>query len=120
MGFPVVGRMPVSFAIVSGRTPYVPVPVLVVPGTPRLLEPLVLVAGMVEYHVQDELHAAVVEFVPQRIYLLQAAVALVDLAVVADIIALAVDCQQRVVGPVAEGGRGPRAEALGMPGRKSQ
>ncbi len=80
---PVVGR-----AAVRGRiAPEVPVPVRIVPGFARFLEPAVLVRGVVEHQVEDYADAAPVGFIQQALKVLHGAKAGIDGVVVGHIVA---------------------------------
>lgn len=65
--FPIIGRLSIALSIVLGGSPDVPVAVGVVLGLAGLLEPLVLVTGVVHDQVHDELHPSIVQFVLQHI-----------------------------------------------------
>lgn len=91
MGGPVVGWLAVPLGIKGGLAPDVPVTVRVVPGAAGLLKPFVLITGVVDNEVENELHSALVELIHEEVDFLDAAIARVYDAVVADIIALSYD-----------------------------
>lgn len=64
---PVVGGLAVPLGVVSGGSPDVPVSEGVVLGFPRLLEPVVLVAGVVHDEVEHQLHASLMQLVLEHI-----------------------------------------------------
>ena len=74
----------------AGRTPPVPVPLGTRRRRPRLDEPRVLVRGVVDDEVHDQLHAALVESREQPVQVVQAAEQRVDGLVVADVVAVVV------------------------------
>jgi hypothetical protein len=61
-GTPVVRRATGAVVVVFGRLPHVDVAVFVIATFPRLLEPDVLVGGMVNDEVENDLHASSVHF----------------------------------------------------------
>lgn len=83
---PIVGRLSVALLVVSGRPPDIPVPVLVILGTPRLLEPLVLVTGMVHHQVHEQLHSAVMAALDQRLDIGDRTIFIRDAVVVGNVI----------------------------------
>ncbi len=82
-------RRPGAHALTS-RAPPVPVPSGVVGRAAGLHEPRVLVGGVVDHQVHDEPDAACVETGDQLVQLLQRAEGRVDVAVVADVVAVVV------------------------------
>jgi hypothetical protein len=86
---PIVWRLSVTFGVVLRRLPEIPVAVRIVLGLARLLEPLVLVTGVVHHKIQYELHATLVELVHERIDIIDIAIRRIDDFVVANIITLA-------------------------------
>ena len=68
------------------RAPPVPVPLGVLPGGPGRLEPRVLVGGVVDHQVHEQLHAARVHGGQQPVEVGQRAEGRVDVLVVADVV----------------------------------
>ncbi|KAF3803660.1 Alpha-glucosidase, partial [Colletotrichum gloeosporioides] len=85
---PVVGRLAVAVGVVLCRAPDVPVAVRVRLGGAGLLEPFVLVTGVVDDEVEDKLHAAGVQGILELVDVGNGAVGGVDFAIVANVIAL--------------------------------
>lgn len=74
--------MPVPLLVVPRGFPDVPVPIFVVLGASRFLEPLVLVAGMVDDQVHDQFHAPLVAALYEAFDVLDGAVLIRDTVVV--------------------------------------
>lgn len=85
---PVVRRLAVAVGVIFRFLPDIPVSVWVILGAAGLFEPLMLVAGVVDDEVEDELHATLVQLVAEDIHILDSAIWRIDLAVVADIVTL--------------------------------
>lgn len=85
---PVIGRLSVSLGVVFWWLPDIPVTVRVVFGAPGLLEPLVLVARVIDDEVEDELHAPRVKLVFQDVNIFNASISWINYFVVANVIPL--------------------------------
>lgn len=84
---PVVGRPAGAVGVVLGRPPHVPVALGVVLGGAALLEPLVLVAGVVDDEVEQHAQAARVAGFDDALHVPDRAVGRVHLLVVGDVVA---------------------------------
>ena len=84
---PVVRTHTVAVLVIFGRSPDVPVPLGVILGRSGLLEPLVLVRGVVDDQVEYDAHAAFVDLVDEVLAVLHRAVWPVDVFVVTDVVA---------------------------------
>ena len=82
-------RLPRYAALTSGPPP-VPVALGIVRGRPRLDEPRVLVGGVVDHEVHQQLHAAPMDVGQQLVEVLESAEQRVDVLVVADVVAVVV------------------------------
>lgn len=88
VSLPVVGGLSVTVCIILGRLPDVPISVRVVLGFAGLLEPLVLVTGVVDDQIQHQLHSSIVELVLQDINVIDISVRGPNFRIITDIIPL--------------------------------
>lgn len=84
---PVCWRQPGPVGSIARRLPDVPVPLGVVPGRPRLLEPRVLGRRVVDHQVEDQPHAAGMACVDERLHVLERPVRRVHGLVIGDVVA---------------------------------
>lgn len=87
MRHPVVRRVSVPLLVKLGRPPDIPVAILVVLGASRLLEPLMLIAGVVDHQIHQRLHPPFVAALDEALDVLDRAVLVRDAVVVRDVIA---------------------------------
>lgn len=88
MSFPVVGGLAVTLSVISGRAPDIPVSEGVVLRLSRLLEPFVLIAGVVDNQIENQLHASLMQPVPEDVHIRNVAILRINGFVVANIVAL--------------------------------
>jgi len=87
VGPPVIRWLAVSFSIVLGRLPDVPIAPGVVFRRTRCLEPFMLVGSVVDNEVEDDTHAKSVGFSEQVLHVLDSTIWWIYVLVVADIVA---------------------------------
>ena len=86
MRHPVVRRVTVALLIIPSRLPNIPIPILIVLGAARLLEPLMLVASMVDNQVHEKLHTALVTALNQLLDVRDRAILIRDAVVVGNVV----------------------------------
>lgn len=84
---PVVGRLAIALIIVFRRSPDIPIAVLVILGAARLLEPLVLVAGVVDDQIHQKFHTTLVAPGDQLFNIFNGTILIGNAVVVRDVIA---------------------------------
>lgn len=84
---PVIRGMSVPVLVKPGRLPDIPIAVLIILGASRLLEPLVLVAGVVDHQVHQQLHSPVMAALDQPLDINDRAVLVRDTVVVGNVVA---------------------------------
>lgn len=84
---PIVGRLPVALIVVLGGPPDVPVSFWIVLRGARLLEPLVLVASVVDDEITPDSHPSIVTALDQGVHVFHSSVGRMNGFVVADVVA---------------------------------
>lgn len=79
--------MAIALLIILCRLPNIPIPILVVFRAPGLLEPLMLVASVINHQIHEELHPPLMTSLDELLDICDRAVLVGDAVVICDVIA---------------------------------